>query len=100
MLRVDPAVEQVEAEPAAFILMPGLVQQRRRGEGLAEILGLEEPGIRNGPANGPHRLQGSSAFVDERAKEGGIVVTVRIPMAVEAGESRGGQRLVDRGPHL
>ncbi len=62
MVRIDPAVEQVEAQPAPLILMRRLVKERRGREGLAEILGLEKPGVGKDPADGPHRFQYSRAL--------------------------------------
>ena len=42
MRPVDPAAEQVEAQPAPFVLVLRLMGESRRGEGAAEIVGLHE----------------------------------------------------------
>ena len=61
MVGADAAAEQVEGEPAALVVVLGLVGEERRGEGLAEIVGLDE--LRVGPhrsdrAHGEHRRRG------------------------------------------
>jgi hypothetical protein len=94
----DATGEQVEAEPAPLVLVARLVSELLRREGLAEVFGLEELGGRVGAPDCRHRLGGAQTFVDQRARHLLEAALVRIPVAVEARETRRGERLVDRGP--
>ena len=89
---------QVEAEPAALVLIISLVLQPPGGKAAAEVFGLHQPGMRDLAANGLHGALDGTALQREHAQEAGLARLVRRPVAIEAGEARGGQRLVHRGP--
>ncbi|CAO4137461.1 hypothetical protein OFEAOIEE_LOCUS5235 [Methylorubrum extorquens] len=100
MALVHPPAQEIETEPAPSVLVLCLLGQGRRAEGSADILGLDQAGIRPDGADRPHRLLGRAALVDHHAQEARLVAAVRIPMAVEAREARRRQRLVHRGKIL
>ncbi len=100
MTAAHHAAEQVHAEPAPVVLVLGLPGQGRGGEDAADILGTDEVCARLLGSDGAHRQQASPALVDDRPQERALVAQMRVPMAVQAGETRRGQRLVDRYPAL
>jgi len=94
-----PARQQVERQPAADVLVVGLVPEGPRGEGLSEVLRLHQRGTRPGlAADGAHREQHAAALEGDHAEEIRLRPRVRPPMAVEAREPRRGQRLVHGRP--
>ena len=64
-----PAGQQVEAQPAPLIFMPGLIGQWRGGEGFSDVLGLDERRRRVDPADRGHGAPDSVALVDQRSKK-------------------------------
>ena len=61
--RIHPACEQVEAEPAALVLEPGLVGEPRRAAHVAEVFRLHQEGVRVDGADRPHREHGAGDLV-------------------------------------
>jgi hypothetical protein len=100
VLAVDASAQEVEGEPAALVVVLGLIGELRRREGLAEVVGLDELGVGPDLADGAHGEHGRLAFVGEGAKEALVVLRVRIPVAVQRAEARRRQGLVDGRVHL
>ena len=97
MVGADHAAEQVPAQPAAFVVELGDVGQFGRAVGLAEIVGLDQLGIRIDGADRAHRQHRCAALVEQCLDERTVVAAVRVPHAVQAGKARRGADLVDRG---
>jgi hypothetical protein len=100
VLPAHPAGEQVEAEPAAVVLVLGLVRQPGRGQHPAQVLRLHQPRARVHLPDRPHGEPDGVDLVDQHAQERAVVARVRVPVAVEPAEPGGGQRLVDRRVEL
>jgi hypothetical protein len=97
---VHAARQEVEAEPAALVLVGRLVGEVLRGERPAQVLGLDEAGGGVHPADGAHGAAGRVRLVHHHAQEEAVVAGVRVPVAVEAAEPGRRQRLVDRRVEL
>jgi hypothetical protein len=80
----DAPGEEVEAQPAALVLVVGLVGELGGREALAEILGHDQLGGRVDRPDRLHRAGDSKALDDGRPKHRVDVVLVWIPMAVKA----------------
>jgi hypothetical protein len=94
----EPAGEEVERDPAPFVLEVLLVPEPRRRVRVAEVVCLHELRVRDHLANRPHRQDDGLALMEQAARKGRVVAPVRIPVAVETAEARCGERLVDRRP--
>src|SRR5829696_3242773 len=97
---INPPAKEVEAEPPALVLELRLIAEQGCAEGLPEVLGLDQLCIWPDGPDCAHREDDRRALGDECAKEPGLVASMRVPVAIEAAEARGGQRLVDRRKHL
>ena len=64
VVTIDPAAQQIEAEPATLVLRLGLGAQHRRAEGLADILGLHQPRRRRDPPDAAHGQRRAVALVE------------------------------------
>ena len=98
VVSIEPAAQEIKAEPAPAILVPRLPRDRRRGKHPAQILGMQEARVRDVGADGAHREQDSPALIDDGAQKRPLIAAVRMPVPVEAGEASRRQRLVDRRP--
>ena len=94
MLGHDAPREKVEREPPPLVFEARLVREALGGKGFAGVVGLHEPRSRVHGADLAHGAHGSFALVQERADERRVVFGVRIPVAVQRREPRGGERLV------
>ena len=68
----------------------------RRAERAAAVLGLDQPRARADLADRAHREHDAAHWLSSARTKVAVVAAVRIPVAVEAAEARGRQRLVDR----
>ena len=96
MLLSDAPAEEIERQPAPLVLELGLVPQRRSAKGLAEIVRLDEHGVRADASDRPHREHDPATLIQERAQETRVVGGMRVPVSVERAEARRRQRLVHR----
>ena len=94
---IDAAAEEIDAEPATvFEEIPG-AGELPGGEDFAAVFGVDKGGVGADGANGAHGKDGGAEFIDEDAQIAFEAAVVRVPVAVETGEARGGLRLVNGG---
>ena len=93
---VDPAAQQIPAEPAPFVEEVRQLRQLPRRVGLAQVVGLHQLGIQVDLPDRPHRQHYRAALVQQGLDEDAVIASVRIPDAGQAAEPRGRERLVDR----
>src|SRR4051812_48022978 len=96
VMTVDIAAQQVKAEPTAGGFKNGLVGGGRGGKGFGGIFWLGEAGRRVDGANGSHRATYAETLIDQRLEEAPRIAAVRVPVAVETTEPRGGEGFVHR----
>ena len=92
------AGEQIEPEPPALVLEAGLVREQRGRKRLAHVFRLDQSRGGIDSADLAHRQCRAEALVVESAQAGRVVASVRIPVAVKAGEACGGEDFVHRSP--
>ena len=98
MVHRKPAEQQVPPGPAPLVVERRLVLQGSGRVASAEVIGLDQTGVGAHPADGAHRGAHAVDLVEQRKPERMLVTAMRMPMAVQRGEARGRQRLVDRRP--
>src|SRR5690625_3865282 len=100
MIWPDMAREQIPAQPPAIILESSFSDKFRDGMTKTQILCLDEAGGRIDPADCAHRCPDRIDLVEKRQPAGILILPMRVPMPVKAGEARGRQRLVNGRPVL
>src|SRR5829696_743100 len=96
MFLVHAPTQEIEGQPAALVLIVGLISQRRGAPDATQILGLDELSAGIDLPDLAHRQLDRPALVDERADHLPFIARVRVPMSVERREASGRQWLVDR----
>src|SRR5688572_401632 len=81
------AAKEVESEPASFVFIIGLVLEQGGSKHAANVLSLDELGIRGGAPYFLHRGGYGSALRHDDSKAGGLVAAMRIPVPVKTTES-------------
>jgi hypothetical protein len=79
MPRRDPPGQEIEGQPAARVLVAGLIGEPWRAVGLREVLGLNQPRARVDLPDRAHREPDRHDLVDEDAHEQPVVTPVRMP---------------------
>src|SRR5215211_4969647 len=97
MLLGHSPAQEIERQPAAFVLIVSLVPELRSAPDATEILGLDELSGRIDLSDFLHRQLDGSALVNECAHHLPFIALVRVPMSIERREAGGRQWFVDRG---
>src|SRR5829696_1617233 len=96
MLLGHSPAQEIERQPAAFVLIVSLIPELRSAPDVTEILGLDELSGRIDLSDFLHRQLDCSALVNECAHHLPFIALVRVPMSVERREAGGRQWFVDR----
>src|SRR5829696_2106223 len=97
MLLGHSPAQEIERQPAAFVLIVSLIAKRWSAPDATEILGLDELSGRIDLSDFLHRQLDGPALVDECAHHLPFIALVRVPMSIERREAGGRQWFVDRG---
>src|SRR6185369_7227113 len=95
LLAIELAGQEIESQPAAFVLEVRLIRERPRTVSLREIFRLNQTRARIYFANLAHREHGRATLGQHRFCKQQWVAFVRIPVTVETTETRGRERFVD-----